>query len=152
MLNRTHCYIASLMHTLYISDLHGVRFLIAMAEFSWGLSFLLHPAEFHSGIYGTLLTAMPTESWALVFLLFSITQIALIATGDYHDRIPVVFAGWTALLWWFMVVSMSLGVDAGIGVLCSTYPIAISAGWVFIRSGVTPNIDRRIKDYGLRDI
>lgn len=118
-----------MMRILIFSDLHATRITLATAEFMVFAELWLYPDRQMGQVLQTIL---PLEVWQPLLLLTSLLQAFYIVRGYYHDTDAIVFAGWNALLWIFMVVTYV--VKAG------TFPaiqiaLLFSAAWVFIRSG-----------------
>ena len=88
------------------------------------------------------------EAWGFIFLMSGVTQLTIVAMGTYHDRFPVLFAGWNSALWWFVVISMYLSVAPPPAAISGELALAGGAAWIFIRSGVACG-GRRSTDRGV---
>ena len=125
-------------HIFFYSDLHCVRFLLAFSELVWAATLMFWDGVFARPTYGQMGKVMSEKGWALVFLLSGITQLIVLLSGKYHDRLAVVFAGWNSTLWWYVVLSMYMPVYPPAPGISGELGMAMGAAWVFMRSGVGP--------------
>ena len=88
------------------SDLHATRFTLGFAELLWAITLLWPGDTFGRPTYTIMAKMWSEETWGVIFLLSSITQFSILMSMRYHDRFSVIFAGWNAALWIFVVLSM----------------------------------------------
>lgn len=117
------------------SDLHITRFLIGVTEISCAtlLLFVGNALEFPS--YLIMREIMPDSAWAFLFLLMGMTQLTIIATGNYHTRFPVWFAAINQSIWWFILISMLVSHPHPPLAFAAYISIACASTLVWIRSG-----------------
>lgn len=119
----------------FYADLHCVRFLLAFSELMWAFTLLFWDGVFARPTYGQMAKVMPEEAWALVFALSGVTQLLILVSGRYHDRLAVVFAAWNSTLWWYVVISMYLSVFPPAPGISGELGMALGAAWILLRSG-----------------
>ena len=125
--------INSLSKLLWDTDLIATRFLLAMAEFMWAF-LLVWPGEtFSRPTYNHMAMVLPEEGWAVIFALSSVTQLTIVLMHDYHSRFARYFAGWNAMLWSYVVISMLLSVYPPPAAISGEIALAIGALWVWVR-------------------
>lgn len=129
----------------YFSDLHGVRFLLAIAELIWAAALFFPGDTFGRPTYEVMSTIMSENAWAFLFAIMGMTQLSILATGNYHERFPVWFAAVNQTVWWFVVISMYMSVFPPPAAISGEMALAIGASWVWIRSGRRCN-GRRASD------
>ena len=117
------------------SDLHATRFSLGVAEFLWAVTLLWPGDTFGRPTYTVMARVMSEEAWGLLFLMSSITQFSILLSMRYHDRFAVMFAGWNAMLWGFVTISMYLSVSPPPAAISGEAALSIAAFWVYIRSG-----------------
>jgi hypothetical protein len=132
---------------IFYSDLHGVRFLLGLAEMLWALTLLWPGETFGRPTYQAMSHVMEENAWGLIFLVSGITQFSILYKGDYHSRFATYFAGWNMALWLYVVTSTYISVSPPPAAISGEAALAIGAGWIWIRSGYTTT-GRRSSDYG----
>ena len=131
-----------LLRILFFSELHGVRFLLFLAEIFWGL-LLLHPSDtFDRPVYAVMANIMPEELWGCLFIFSAIGQGYILYRQDYHDKVAVTFAAYNSILWLFVIISIFQSVEYDPAAMSGEFALTLGASWVFIRSGM-PRLDRR---------
>lgn len=139
--------VCRLFKVLFYSDLHGTRLLLAIAELVWALTMFAPGNTFDRPTYTVMSEAMSESAWAFIFLMSSMTQFSIVLRMDYHSRFATYFAGWNSVLWWYVVIAMYLSVSPPPAAISCELALALGAGWVWCRSGLTP-IGTRANDYG----
>lgn len=132
---------------LFFSDLHGVRVVLGFSELLWALTLLWPGETFGRPIYTVMATVMSENAWGLMFLLSSFTQFGIIYRADYHSKFATYFAGWNMTLWMYVVISMYLSVTPPPAAISGEFGLALSAGWVWVRTGYDCCTGRRKTDY-----
>lgn len=130
----------------FYSDLHCIRALLAISEFAWAFALVYWDGVFLRPTYTNMARVMNEDAWGIVFALSGVTQLIILLSGRYHDRLSVVFAGWNSVLWWFVVTSMYMSVYPPAPGISGELGMAFGALWVFVRSGVGP-VGRREADH-----
>ena len=136
-----------LMRVLFYSDLHGTRLLLAVAELVWALTLFAPGDTFDRPTYTVMAQAMSEASWALIFLMSAATQFSIVLRMDYSSRFSTYFAAWNSALWWYVVIAMYMSVSPPPAAISGELALALGAGWVWCRSGLTPT-GTRANDYG----
>jgi hypothetical protein len=116
-------------------DLHASRFILALAELVWGCTLLAPGDTFGRPTYLVMANVMSEECWGSVWVLSALIQFYILYSGKYHSRFAVIFAGFNSVLWWFITVSMYLSVNPIPAAISGELALAISAAWIWIRSG-----------------
>lgn len=129
LVGRVHCLVCH-------ADLHGVRFLLALANLALAVSFY---AAKDTGLpqYKVLFEVLPMDCWALVFMCAWLGQFFITAYDSHNKVWAVWFAGVSMLLWMFVVASVWL--SSPVKLVPVETSVAIGAAWVFIRSGSNAN-------------
>lgn len=147
MYNPFHDVYIRLCKVAFYSDLHGTRFLLAMAEFMWAITLFMPGDTFGRPTYTVMSHVMPENAWALIFMLSAVTQLSILIRMDYHSRFSTYFAGWNSILWWFVVVSMYMSVSPPPAAISGETALAFGAAWIWVRSGLKLK-GVRANDYG----
>ena len=145
--SRAKSLFCRVFNIFFYSDLHGVRVLLAFSELLWAFTLIFWDGVFNRPTYTQMAKVMGEHAWGLVFAVSGITQLIILLSGKYNDRMGIVFAGWNSVLWWFVVVSMYLSVSPPAAAISGECGLAVGALWVFVRSGVGP-VGRRAGDDG----
>lgn len=120
----------------YYSDLHATRMLLAISELACATLLLFVGNTLSYPSYTIMTSIMSDGAWAFLFLLMGMTQISILASGDYHSPFPVWFAAINQSVWWFMIISMMVSSPQSPPLAMGGYlALAIGASWVWIRSG-----------------
>ena len=120
----------------FYSDTHVVRFLLALSELIWGITLLAPGDTFGRPTYAVMSHILPSEElWGFIWIFTAITQFYILTTGCYHDRASVIFAGFNAMLWWFVVIAMYCSVWPIPAAISGEFALAVGASWVYVRSG-----------------
>jgi hypothetical protein len=131
----------------FYSDLHGTRFLLALAELVWAVTLFMPGNTFDRPTYTVMSHTMPENMWAFIFMMTASFQLSILLRGDYHSRFSTYFAAWNTALWWYVVVSMYMSVSPPPAAISGELALAFGAGWVWIRSGLKLH-GIRATDYG----
>ena len=127
----------------FYSDLHGVRFLLAMAELLWSMSLLWPGETFGRPTYTGMSHVMSEEAWGFLFGFSGMTQLTLVLQEKFHDRFAQMFAAWNSCLWWYVCISMYLSVYPPPAAISGELALAFGASWVFVRTGYVVEGKRR---------
>ena len=125
--------IDSLTHTLWDTQMVMTRLLLGVAEFWWGLLLIWPGMTFGRPTYHHMASVMCEESWALVFLASSATQITIVLRRDFHCALARYFACWNMVLWVYVVVSMLLSVYPPPAAISAEITLAMAAVWIWLR-------------------
>jgi hypothetical protein len=127
----TKCYVI-----IFQSDLYASRVILAIAELIWAITLLLPEETISRPIYLTMFQGYFNEiQWSVVWFLSCIIQLYILHAGKFHTKSAVMFAGFNSILWWFATVSMYLSVSPASAAISGELALAISATWIWIRSG-----------------
>ncbi len=127
---------------IFLSELHGLRFILGLSEFIWAFTLALPGDTFDRPAYAVMAAFMPEWIWAWLFIFMGICQWLIIYLQDYHSKFAIVFAGCNSVFWWFVVLSMVFSVTPFPAAISGEIGLAIGAAWVFIRSGMSC-VDRK---------
>lgn len=122
-------------HLVFFSELHAIRFMLFIAELIWSLSLFFHAASFDRQIYSVMATIAPEYVWAILFGGSAAAQLYLILTQNYFSREAQCFAGWNAIFWLLVVISMYNSMIPPPSGLAGEMALTLGACWVFVRSG-----------------
>ena len=136
-----------LFRLMFYTDLVGVRFLLMVAELLWAITLAWPGDTFGRPTYTAMSRVMSEEAWAFLFAVSGVTQLSLIARDDFHSRFAQTFAGWNAVLWWFVCISMYISVYPPPAAISGEMAFAVGASWVFIRTGYVV-VGKRMHDDG----
>lgn len=125
--------IPAMSRALFDSDLISTRLILGVAEMLWAIMLIWPGDTFSRPTYHLMSHVMREEAWALVFLLSSITQIAIVVQETFHTPFARYFAGWNAVLWAFTVVSMVFSVYPPPAAIAGEITLAAAALWIFVR-------------------
>lgn len=133
-LNRTSVT-KHISYLVFFSDLHSARFLLFLAELFWCISLIWPGTTFERPTYKIMSMIGPEEAWAMVFGISASLQIYLILTQNYFSKFAQFFAGWNAIFWSLIVISIYNSVTPPPSAISGEISLAIAAAWVFVRSG-----------------
>lgn len=77
----------------------------------------------------------PEQVWAFIFGISAGVQLYLILVQNYFSKFAQIFAGWNALFWSLVVISIYNSVTPPPAAISGELSLAIAAAWVFVRSG-----------------
>jgi len=125
-----------LKYIMYKSDLVGTRLTLGISELVWAVALLMPGETFtRSKTYHGMANVMSEETWGIVWLLSGCFQLYIVYRNEYHSRGAIWFAGINALLWSIVVASLYTCVWPMNAVASGDFALALSAIWVYIRSG-----------------
>lgn len=84
---------------LFERDMAGLRFMLGMGEFFWGIGLLWPGDSFARPTYALMSHVMSEEAWGFLFLLSAATQWTIVVLADFESRFSNYFASWNAVLW-----------------------------------------------------
>lgn len=131
-----------LLSILFHSELHGVRFLLGLAEVVWGITLLMPGDTFGRPTYAVMAAVAKEEVWACIMVVTAFLQFCILIRQKYHTRRAVIFAAYNSTLWWYLVVSMYMSVTPPPAAISGEFALAVGAAWVFVRSGM-PTFNNR---------
>lgn len=117
------------------SALIGSRFTLALAELLTGIILLLAGNSFLHPSYEAMSNIFDEDTWGLIFLTTGIIQSYLLLTYNFNSKTSIVFAGFNAYLWLYVVMSILTSYYPPTAEVASSAALAVSASWVFIKSG-----------------
>lgn len=125
-----------LLRLAFYSDLHGIRIVLAIAEFIWAASFMIPGDTVDRPIYEVMKKVLPEdEYWAMVWIVLAVVQFYIVCTGRYHDRFAVWFAAGSSIVWWFVTCSMYFSVYPPSANTSGDLALAMASTFVWVRSG-----------------
>ena len=127
-----------MMALLLYSDLLCTRFTLGLAELIWAFLLWMPEKTFLRPTYRHMAsTGISEDMWGFIWAVTGITQMYILFSGKHHNLFAVCFAGYNAMLWWFVVIGcfLSVGMPAAMSAECSC---CIAATWVYCRSGWMP--------------
>lgn len=142
-----HDVYCRLLKIIFYSDLHGTRFMLALAEAVWSIALFMPGDTFARPTYAVMKQVMGEEAWALVFAVSAATQLSILIRCEYHTALATAFAGWNSVLWSFVVIAMYLSVSPPPAAISGELALAVGAAWVWVRSGLKLK-GVRANDYG----
>ncbi len=90
-------------------------------------------------------TGLSEELWGVIWLITGTTQMYILFSGKYHNLFAVCFAGFNAILWWFVILGCYFSVQAP-AAMSGEVALCIAASVIWIRSGWLPKSEGA--DYG----
>jgi hypothetical protein len=118
---------------IFDTDLVATRLILALAEIFWVVMLAWPGDTFGRPTYSGMAALMSEEAWVVVFLVSSITQISVIASGDYFSFVARWYAAWNAALWTFLVTSMLASVYPPPAAIGGEIALALGAIWIWAR-------------------
>jgi len=135
--------IYGLSKALWDSDLVATRVSLALGEFAWAVMLLWPGNTFGRPTYTVMSHVMTEEAWGLLLLWSAATQMTIVVASEYHHWFSRLFAGWNAVLWSFLVVSMFLSVYPPPAAVGGEVAAALAACWVWVRPYILGGMYRR---------
>lgn len=145
-MTRKEKYWNAISHAIFDTDMTAIRICLALSEFLWAVMLLWAGDTFGRPTYTIMAHIMIEEAWALLFLVSAVAQISIVAQEDYHSRFARYFAGYNALLWDFVVVSMLMSVYPPPAAISAEISMAIFATWIWIRPYILAEGYRRARN------
>ena len=137
--------IQGMSRALWDSDLVATRVSLAIGEFLWAVMLLWPGETFDRPTYKVMSHVMTEEAWGVVLLLSSATQITIVAGEYFHCGLARAFAGWNAMLWGFLCVSMLMSVSPPPAAIGGELALAFAAFWVWVRPYTLKDIYDRVE-------
>ena len=126
-------YYEACSRALWDSDLIASRLTLFLAEILWALM-LIWPGDTFGRPTYNLMSVVATEgTWAVLFLISATLQMYIILSENFRSAFAHCFAGWNAMLWVFVVVSMLGSVYPPPAAIGGEISLAVLAVWIFIR-------------------
>ena len=126
----------SILSLIFLSQLHGLRFILGLSEFIWAVTLTLPGNTFNRPTYTVMASFMSECAWAVLFAIMGLCQWFIIYKQDYHSKFAIIFAGCNSIFWWFVVMSMVVSVAPFPAAISGEVGLAVGAAWIFIRSGM----------------
>lgn len=142
-----HDVYCRMLKIVFYSDLHGTRFMLALAEAIWAITLFMPGDTFARPTYAVMSHVMPEDAWAFIFAISAVTQLSILIRCEYHTTFATTFAGWNSVLWSFVVCSMYFSVSPPPAAISGEAALAFGAAWIWIRSGLKLK-GVRANDYG----
>lgn len=118
---------------IFDTDLVATRLILALAEVFWVIMLAWPGDTFDRPTYTIMGYVMPEVGWTLVFLVSSVTQLSIIASGNYLNLVARWYAAWNAALWTFLVTSMLASVYPPPAAIGGEMALALGAVWIWAR-------------------
>ena len=118
---------------IFDTDLVATRLILALAEILWVIMLAWPGDTFVRPTYAGMSSIMSESSWVATFLLSSMMQIYIIASGGYFNVVARSYAAWNAALWTFLVVSMLASVYPPPAAIGGEIALALGAVWIWAR-------------------
>ena len=134
-----------LSRALWDSDMVATRVSLAIGEFLWAVMLLWPGETFDRKTYHVMSLVMSEAAWGFVLLLSAATQITIVMCEEYHSLAARLFAGWNAVLWWFLVMSMLLSVSPPPAAIGGEAALSFAALWVWLRPYVLKDMYDRVE-------
>ena len=115
------------------TDLVASRLTLSLSSFFWAIMLFWPGPSFDRDVYYQMGTILSENMWGFIFLVTSVIQFMIIATGNYYSIVPRVFAGYHAALWIYIVLSMLLSVYPPPAAIGGEIALACSALWIWAR-------------------
>ena len=148
-MTRREQYWSAISHTIFDTDLTGVRLGLAMSSFVW-FALLAWPGEtFGRPTYTIMSHVMSEEAWAFIFLTDAVAQMSIVLQEDFHSKFARYFAGFNATLWGFVVISMLLSVSPPAAAISAEIVSAVWAFWIWVRPYILAEGYRRARNYSI---
>lgn len=131
---------------MFDTDLIAVRVMLAVGEFFWAVG-LLWPGELFGPsrqTYALMANIMSEESWGILFLISSATQLGIVLIGDFGSRFARCFAAWNACLWMFSIAAAILSVYPPPAAMGGEGALALGALWVALRPHLIDTWERKV--------
>ena len=126
-------YYKACSRALWDSDLIASRLTLFLAELLWALMLLWPGDTFDRPTYH-LMSVLATEgAWSVLFLTSATIQLYIVLSENFRSAFAHCFAGWNAMLWVFVVVSMVGSVYPPPAAIGGEISLAVLALWIFIR-------------------
>ena len=142
-MTRSDRIVCGLSRALWDSDLVATRVSLAIGEFLWAIMLLWPGDTFTRPTYKVMSHVMHEEAWGFILMLSAVTQITIVVCDQYHHWFSRLFAGWNAVLWCFLCVSMMLSVSPPPAAIGGELALAAAAGWVWARPYILSDMHRR---------
>ena len=124
-----------LVRCIFLSDPHGIRFLLGFAEILWGVTLIFPGSTFDRPTYSVMREFLSEDLWAALFLIVGCMQWGILYTQNYHSRYAVIFAAFNTVFWLFLVCAMYAAVSPIPAAISGETALAVGAAWVFLRTG-----------------
>jgi hypothetical protein len=145
-MTRKEKYWGAISHAIFDTDLTAIRLCLAVSEFIWAVMLMWAGDTFGRPTYTVMSHVMNEESWALLFLISAVAQISIVAQEDYHSHFARYFAGYNALLWGFVVISMLMSVYPPPAAISAEISMALFAAWIWVRPYILAEGYRRARN------
>lgn len=127
-------------HALFESDLIASRMTLALAEILWAIMLWWPGDTFSRPTYTVMAHVANEDLWGLAFMASGVTQLTIAISQQTNTAFARYFAGWNAVLWLYVVVSMLLSVYPPPAAIAGEMALAISAAWIWVRPLILLNL------------
>ena len=132
-----------ILSIIFFCDLHGTRFLLGLVELLFAITlFFAYP--FDKSPSAVMNVLMNKDMWTAIFAIMGALQWFVLLSQNYHSRFAVVFAAFNSVIWWLTTLALIFS-SVSMFEVVSEIGLAMSASWIFVRSGMT-HIDHRKYD------
>ena len=137
-----------IMSLILYSDLLCTRFTLGLSELLWAITLFWPGNTFGRPTYHAMAaTGLSEEMWGVIWLVTGFTQMYILFSGRHHTQFAVAFAGFNAILWWFVILGCYVSVHAP-AAMSGEVALCIAASWVYIRSGWMPKKEAKYGSLG----
>lgn len=137
--------LCGLSRALWDSDLVATRVSLAIGEAFWAIMLLWPGDTFDRPTYRVMSHVMNEEAWGLVLMISAATQMTIVVGQYFHEWWARVFAGWNAILWCFLCVSMMLSVSPPPAAIGGELALAFAAWWVWLRPYILADMYSKVE-------
>lgn len=124
------------------SDLHGIRFVLALAQSFWAIN-LVRGEIILDPPYRLMLQIAPEPIWALIFVFISLSSWSSILLCNFHSKIYVVTSAAVMLIWWIIFSCLLWDFPDMLASSSEELALACAASLVFVRATTTEHFARR---------
>lgn len=121
---------------IFDSDLIASRIILAVAEFLWAIMLWWPGDTFGRPTYTHMSHVMSEDAWGLVFMVSAVTQLHIVFSGQFHKTYARVFAGWNAVLWLYVVISMLMSVYPPPAAIAREMALMCAASWIWVKPAI----------------
>lgn len=125
--------VLTLSKAFWDTDLVASRLTLSASSFFWAVMLLWPGSSFDRDVYYQMGNILSENMWGFIFLATSAIQFMIIAKGDYCSALSRIFAGFSAALWTYIVLSMLISVYPPPAAIGGEIALSLSALWIWAR-------------------
>jgi hypothetical protein len=118
---------------IFDTDLLGTRFTLGLAELIWALTLFWPGDTFDRPTYEIMSHLFSEHTWGFIFLLSGVTQLTIAISGLVDHWFSKLFAGWNAVIWIYVVISMYFSVTPPPAAISGEAALALASIWIWVR-------------------